>query len=50
MVSGDQELLREVKAFLKLTKSDAWDRKLDQDVQAGSLDFGQPEFFSKLQL
>jgi hypothetical protein len=50
VVFGDGELLREAKALLRLMRFDAWERKLGHDAQSGSLDFGQPEFFSKLQL
>jgi hypothetical protein len=50
VVFGDGELLREAKALLRLMRFDAWERKLDHDAQSGSLDFGLPEFSSKLQL
>jgi hypothetical protein len=49
VVFGDRELLADAKAFLRLLRFDAWERKLDQDERSGSLEFGQPEFFSKLQ-
>jgi len=48
VVFGDRDLLAEAKTFLRLLRFDAWERKLDQDAHSGSLDFGQPEFFSKL--
>jgi len=49
LVFGDDRLLAEAKAFLLLMKFDAWARTLEQDEKSGSLDFAQPEFFSKLQ-
>ena len=35
----DRELLREAKAFLQFFKFNSWERKLDEVVQSGSLNF-----------
>lgn len=35
----DRELLREAKAFLQFFKLHSWERKLDQVLQSGSLNF-----------
>jgi hypothetical protein len=45
-ITGDRSTFAEAKAFLRLLKLDAWERKLDQDAQSGSLSFEGPEFFS----
>src|SRR5262249_22149693 len=48
-ISGDRSTFDEAKAFLRFLKCVAWERKLEQDAQSGSLAFEQPEFFAKLQ-
>ena len=35
----DRELLREARAFLQFFKLDSWERKLDDVVQSGPLNF-----------